>query len=231
MRRLKSASAQYAKLFPALPSLPKILSLLSTSPRPYSTLIPSSDHKAAYLDILAWLLRGGWVMQLRTFAWVRVPSHVRSAVARQIEKEAQNGLECSSDPISPITKSIAHTGPNIRTVPDPGEPDVPTGQLSPPSSSPGASSLSSARTAIALDIPAESSALPPVLILHPTKASGIESRYLAAIAAEMAGCDPLDGRDEREKRKAGPGCQRFEGSMGEMLDLFQWGACAREDCR
>ena len=50
--------------------------MLSTTPKPYSSIIPSKDHKEAYMNILAWLMRGGWVTQLRTFAWIRVPSSI-----------------------------------------------------------------------------------------------------------------------------------------------------------
>ncbi|KAL8931534.1 MAG: hypothetical protein Q9216_007169, partial [Gyalolechia sp. 2 TL-2023] len=82
MSKLASATFKYAKIFPALPSLPKILNLLST-PRAYSTLIPSKDHKEAFMGILAWLLRDGWVTQLRTFAWVRVPPYIKAIVESQ----------------------------------------------------------------------------------------------------------------------------------------------------
>lgn len=92
MSKLVSATSSFAKLFPTLPSLPKILNLLSSIPRPYSTLIPSKDHKPAYMEILAWLFRNGWVTQLRTFAWVRVPPHISQGVARKDRerKESEN---------------------------------------------------------------------------------------------------------------------------------------------
>ena len=210
MRRLKSAMAQFAKLFPALPSLPKILSLLSTSPRPYSSLIPSKDHKAVYLEILAWLLRGGWVTQLRTFAWVRVPSHIRNKVVKAIEDEEQNRSAPSHDPALPKSEPITQIDPNTKPAPDPGAPDISHGLLSAPSSSPGNSSISSVRTAIPFDATADSLSLPAVLILHPTKASGIESRYLVAIAAEMAGRDPL-----QPKESAREGRRKSEGLRGK----------------
>lgn len=89
MSKLALATSTFAKQFPALPSLPRIMAILSSSPRPYSTLIPSRDHKEAYMDILAWLMRGGWVTQLRTFAWIRVPPHVSIDVHRQVESLKQ----------------------------------------------------------------------------------------------------------------------------------------------
>ncbi|MCJ1382144.1 Nitrogen permease regulator 3 [Xylographa soralifera] len=166
MRRLSSASAQYARLFPALPPLPKMLALLSAAqPRTFGSLIPSKDHKEAYLGILAWLLRGGWVTQLRTFAWVRVPARIQAAVAAESQQEQErepsiaNTKAPPSDDQRPASPggsvSSTHT-----TVPFPPEP---------PSNN-GAS---------------ESPLFRPRLITHPVKASGLESRHLAAIAAEL----------------------------------------------
>lgn len=95
MRSLQSASPAYALRFPSLPSLAKMLNLLSGSPRPYGSFIPSTDHKAVYMDILAWLMRGGWVTQLRSFAWVRVTPEVKAEVAAAIEMEVQENGEAS----------------------------------------------------------------------------------------------------------------------------------------
>ena len=89
MRSLASATQAYASCFPSLPSLPKMLSMLSGHPRPYSAIIPSKDHRDAYIDILAWLLKGGWVTQLRTFAYVRVPREIKVAVRQKIRREEE----------------------------------------------------------------------------------------------------------------------------------------------
>ena len=91
MRKLAAACKAYETTFPTLPSLPKMLSALSGPPRPYGTLIPSKDHKDAYFQILAWLLRGGWVTQLRTFAWVRVDKEVKVAVDKAMKEERTKG--------------------------------------------------------------------------------------------------------------------------------------------
>ncbi|MCJ1322109.1 Nitrogen permease regulator 3 [Xylographa vitiligo] len=165
MRRLASASAQYARLFPALPPLAKMLALLSgTQSRAFGSLIPSKDHKEAYLSILAWLLRGGWVTQLRTFAWVRVPARIQAAVAAESQQERER------------ESSIAHT---TTPSPDKKRPASPAG------------SVSSTHTTV--PFPSEphsggasySPLFRPRLITHPAKASGLESRHLAAIAAEL----------------------------------------------
>lgn len=87
MRDLPSATQAYAARFPSLPSLPKMLSILSGHPRAYSTLIPSKDHRDAYMEILAWLMKGGWVTQLRIFAWVRVPREIKERVTSSLTRE------------------------------------------------------------------------------------------------------------------------------------------------
>lgn len=87
LSKLDVATAAFQQAFPTLPSLPKMLSSLSGVPKPYGSFIPSKDHKETYFAILAWLLRGGWVTQLRSFARVRVPPQVKMAVERALRKE------------------------------------------------------------------------------------------------------------------------------------------------
>lgn len=137
MDKLASATSSFAKLYPTLPSLPKILSLLSSTPRPYSTLIPSKDHKEAYMDILAWLFRYGWVTQLRTFAWIRVPPHILQSIARhhhrRKESEKPSGLDRSNDShldvpnLSSSPTSSTHS--STRTALPPGPPSPPTSPI------------------------------------------------------------------------------------------------------
>jgi hypothetical protein len=86
-RALSVAIPAFAARFPTLPPLPKILHSLSGTPRPYSTLMPTRDHRPAYMEILAWLMRGGWVTQLRSFGWVRVSREVKAAVATKMANE------------------------------------------------------------------------------------------------------------------------------------------------
>lgn len=113
MRKLSSAVKEYESAFPTLPSLPKMLQALSGIPRPYSSLIPSKDHKNAYFTILAWLLRGGWVTQLRTFAFVRVGSSLKISVKEKTraekhgmaQSEKSSSLETHHDTIGPLNLS------------------------------------------------------------------------------------------------------------------------------
>ncbi|PGH29389.1 hypothetical protein GX50_07871 [[Emmonsia] crescens] len=89
MSKLAQATEAYEAAFPTLPSLPKMLHALSDTPKPYSRFIPSRDHKETYYAILAWLLRGGWVTQLRTFGWIRVNPDIKQAVDEALEKEKE----------------------------------------------------------------------------------------------------------------------------------------------
>ena len=83
MSKLKTSAKAYEAAFPNLPSLPQMLSKLSGEPRPWYFLIPSSDHKEAYYEVLAWLLRGGWVTQLRTRAFVRISPEIKKLAGEQ----------------------------------------------------------------------------------------------------------------------------------------------------
>ncbi|KAL3473785.1 nitrogen permease regulator of amino acid transport activity 3-domain-containing protein [Aspergillus californicus] len=87
LSKLEIATTAYQIAFPTFSSLPKMLSALSGSPRPFASFIPSKDHKSTYFSILAWLLRGGWVTQLRTFARVKVPPEIKIAVEMAVRRE------------------------------------------------------------------------------------------------------------------------------------------------
>ncbi|KAL5358274.1 nitrogen permease regulator 3 [Aspergillus floccosus] len=87
LSKLDVATAAYQLAFPTLPSLPKMLSAMSGTPRPYGSFIPSKDHKDTYFAILAWLLRGGWVTQLRSFSRVKVTPEIKMAVEVALRRE------------------------------------------------------------------------------------------------------------------------------------------------
>ncbi|RAL00342.1 nitrogen permease regulator 3 family protein [Aspergillus ibericus CBS 121593] len=87
LSKLEVATVAYQAAFPTLPSLPKMLSAMSGTPRPYGSFIPSKDHKDTYFSILAWLLRGGWVTQLRAFARVKVSPEIKMAVETALRQE------------------------------------------------------------------------------------------------------------------------------------------------
>ncbi len=92
LSKIREACKSYASQFPAsLPSLPKFLSMLSGIPRPFMSLIPSPDHKEIYMLVLAWLMRNGWVTQLRTFAYVRVSTDVKTQL-RDEERDLRGSI-------------------------------------------------------------------------------------------------------------------------------------------
>ncbi|PNS19934.1 hypothetical protein CAC42_7901 [Sphaceloma murrayae] len=91
VKRCPEATEAYERRFPGVPSLPRMLQALSARPLPYGHLVPSQDHKTVYMGILAWLLRGNWITQLRTFAWVRVPAEIKVKAAALAKKEEQRG--------------------------------------------------------------------------------------------------------------------------------------------
>ncbi|KAE8348759.1 nitrogen permease regulator 3 [Aspergillus coremiiformis] len=111
LSKLGVATAAYQLAFPTLPSLPKMLSALSGTPRPYGSFIPSKDHKEAYFAILAWLLRGGWVTQLRTFARVKVSPEIKMAVEMALRREEVDKYlrKQRSPTLSEITKRSGET--------------------------------------------------------------------------------------------------------------------------
>ena len=168
MLNLAAATSTFAKIFPALPSLPQILSTLSTRLRPYASLIPSKDHKEAYMDILAWLMRGGWVTQLRTFAWVRVPGHIKDTVSIQTRVTEANEYSSASgtdDSIDEISKDDS----------DAAQPKAHQNKARGASSQPSTHNA----TPASKDNPVHP---PASLIANPRLASDIPSRHLSAIS-------------------------------------------------
>ncbi|KAI9661533.1 MAG: Nitrogen permease regulator 3 [Alyxoria varia] len=67
--------------------IPNISAGLQSPLQPWGALIPSKDHKQLYMNVLSWLMREGWVVQIRTFVWIRVPPDLKKAVAAEQAKE------------------------------------------------------------------------------------------------------------------------------------------------
>lgn len=189
--------------------------MLGAGPRPYSTLIPSKDHKDAYKEILAWLMRGCWVIQLRSFAWVRVSGEVKRRVAADMKREA-DGEKSDGESEDGAGPKVVVDGTGGGEA---GQHDLPSGYLTPNESSihslASVDSSSTTRTAIPFNglpsdmtrdrdvINPESLTPRPTLILNPSRASGIESRYLSAIA------DHLEEEDGKDVRDAWDGCLKY----------------------
>ena len=167
MRKLSAAASTFSKVFPTLPSLPYILSILSSRIRPYSNMIPSKDHKEAYMEILAWLMRGGWVTQLRTFAWVRIPGHIKESVEKQKPSGGSERSPGSSvkDGTEDSTDESDHASSSHLDVPH--------------TYSRSASPSSSTHTTLPFPQPSHHS---PSLLPNPSLASDLPSRHLHAIS-------------------------------------------------
>ncbi|KAL4905819.1 nitrogen permease regulator 3 [Aspergillus multicolor] len=214
LSKLEVASAAYKLAFPTLPSLPKMLSALSGTPRPYGNFIPSKDHKPTYFAILAWLLRGGWVTQLRSFARVKVSPEIKMAVELAIRREEVDKYLSKGKP------SMTTSDSEIPTEDEVAGSDIDDG------SSSSSSSLAShgsgdetpmpnrfkADTGVNLSrslLDQNASLTTSSLILLPHKVSPLESRWLDEIVARFhetaADFVSIGSPDAAEGNSASPG--------------------------
>ncbi|KAJ5370321.1 Nitrogen permease regulator 3 [Penicillium cataractarum] len=184
LSKLEIATIAYQTTFPTMPSLPKMLSALSGTPRAYGSFIPSKDHKETYFSILAWLLRGGWVTQLRTFARIKVTPEIKLAVEMALRKEEvdrylakgnvsdgvdnEDSSSSDDDANSSSSSSLASHGSGDET-PMPGT------RLDPRARLRISHKLLDRSTALRLSS----------LILSPHRASPLESRWLDEIVARF----------------------------------------------
>jgi hypothetical protein len=110
--RLYSDARKFKERWPAFLDLITFLGLLST-PRPYNHYMKSRANRDMYMDVLAWLFRHGWVVQLRTVGWLNVPVEAKQAVAKdtlaQIAKERENRL--ASETLFERRRRSRSTGP------------------------------------------------------------------------------------------------------------------------
>jgi hypothetical protein len=188
LSKLEVATAAYQLAFPTLPSLPKMLSALSGTPRPYGSFIPSKDHKEAYFAILAWLLRGGWVTQLRTFARIKVSPEIKIAVEMALRREE-------------VDKYLSKQGPSILTNSSKRSDETPEDDIDDASSS-SSSSLDSQGSGEETPMPGRyksdskldlsrslldrnTSLRTASLILSPHRAPPLESRWLDEIVSRF----------------------------------------------
>ncbi|OJJ49627.1 hypothetical protein ASPZODRAFT_109194 [Penicilliopsis zonata CBS 506.65] len=236
LSKLDVATVAYAQAFPTLPSLPKMLAALSGTPRPYGNFIPSKDHKETYFAIVAWLLRGGWITQLRAFARVKVPPEIKMAVERAVRKEEiDRYLLQSKNPSSMSgedgTSDEENENGDISTPDD----DYDETASSPSSSS--SSSLASHGSGDMTPIP-----LPPIteeslylshsildqtirlnissLIPYPHRASAVESRWLDEIMMRFPEAPAEPNQHHRRGSDVSPGSKVLitDGSKTDALN-------------
>ncbi|KAF2094882.1 hypothetical protein NA57DRAFT_8741, partial [Rhizodiscina lignyota] len=192
VRALPAAIVSFANRFPTLPPLPKILHLLSGVPRPYYMLMPTKDHRFAYMEILAWLMRGGWITQVKSFGWVSVPTKVKSAVAMKLAEELRAKKRLQSG-LDPHPEEIAN---GISTAASIGHRSTESGSTASLTNSPSGSAahsphlsayrvVSSQSDAIKDIITLDTTSLTPTIIHSPQKANANESRWIEHIGSSF----------------------------------------------
>lgn len=146
LSRLARDAQEWQRAFPIAPPLPAFLADLSTSPRPYKSHCPAKSYRPIYLQMLAWLMRGGWVTQLYTFAYVVVWPEILYEVEYEMEAEELDvaGKTPSQESTSPTATNTSVT--RTTTITSAEETLSPTDMSSP--RSPPSSSSSSAHSAL-----------------------------------------------------------------------------------
>ncbi|KAG8756110.1 hypothetical protein FRC12_010681 [Ceratobasidium sp. 428] len=91
-RPIPELSAAFSRLFHTISPLPVILSTLTSSSRPFSSLIPSRDHRALYLRVLIWLLRHALIEKLHLRVRIIATPEVRAIARAALARERENAL-------------------------------------------------------------------------------------------------------------------------------------------
>ncbi|CAE6423837.1 unnamed protein product [Rhizoctonia solani] len=89
-RPLPELSAVFSRLFPTVPPLPSLLATLTSYSRPFSSLIPSRDHRAFYLEVLIWLLRQGLLEKLHLRVRIVATGEIRATTRAALAREREN---------------------------------------------------------------------------------------------------------------------------------------------
>lgn len=97
MSQLSKGSYAFSRRFPDSPPLPHILASLSRTSAPLSTHLTTlggtgqETAAAATLDVLAWLVREQWSIQVRTFVWIKVRREVKASLQEAGANEGMDG--------------------------------------------------------------------------------------------------------------------------------------------
>lgn len=195
LNRLPQDAAEWQRAFPLAPPLPNFLSELSYAPRPFKTFCPSKPHRPLYLRMLAWLLRGGWVTQLCTFAYVVVWPEILYQVEYEMEaeelaaaaEETRNKEDTASSPsTSAHPPPAAPTTTSTNPPPDVSQDDPSSTQPLETTSLPGAGEEPSPKTR-----------LPPPLP-PPTPSTTTTTTTTVQHVAEMARLERIAMKAHRE---------------------------------
>ncbi|KAK5168366.1 Nitrogen permease regulator 3 [Saxophila tyrrhenica] len=104
---LEGLATDYASRFAVLPSLPQMLKILGGRPVKYGQLIPSRDHRAPYMDILAYLIRHNLVERLSTFGWLQTPAQLSRRCTSDAELNENQRPPSVSTLLSPLLRPQA----------------------------------------------------------------------------------------------------------------------------
>jgi hypothetical protein len=77
LNRLQHYILDYARTFPVLLPLPDVLKYFNRTPLKFGALPPSRDHREPYMGVLAYLVRNGFLQQLKTSGWLRAPTTLK----------------------------------------------------------------------------------------------------------------------------------------------------------
>ncbi|CAE6533167.1 unnamed protein product [Rhizoctonia solani] len=89
-RPLPELNTAFSRLFPTVPPLPSLLATLTSYSRPFSSLIPSRDHRSFYLEVLIWLLRHGLLEKLHIRVRIVATAEIRASIRAALVREREN---------------------------------------------------------------------------------------------------------------------------------------------
>lgn len=179
LKDLRKLGIEYAKRFPALPSMETMLAMLGGRPVKYGALIQSRDHRVPYMEILAWLVRHELVAPLKTVGWLKMDDRddVESVTEGGSTTTEQNGMRPMpvSRLLSVRTSVASDDGSSVASdqtafatgVPQPPTTSVPHGNMQNETSS------------------AEQSALTLGIIADPSNPSSAEKAAMRSIEASL----------------------------------------------
>ncbi|PHH59279.1 hypothetical protein CDD81_3496 [Ophiocordyceps australis] len=227
LARLPQACHEWQRAFPVAPPLPNFLAELSMCPKQYKLFCPSKAHRPLYLRMLAWLLRGAWVTQLCTFAYVVVWPEIIYEVDYEMEAEElaaadahDTGSSSSPSPPSlmPHRRPDASARPTVQQAAEKARLE----RIALRAQRQAADKATAhARRIVPLatlhpstnDAP-HLAAIEPRIVLDARRATGKESRYLSAIALRLS--------DEKVRSAWTLMCRYFDGRCAlERIALQQ----------
>ncbi|KAF9520657.1 hypothetical protein BS47DRAFT_650292 [Hydnum rufescens UP504] len=90
-RPISELSVLFSQEFPTLSPLPSLLSVISSSHRPFNSLVPSRDHRSIFLRALLWMLSHDILVILHVRIRIVVSREIKSAALKAKRAEAEAG--------------------------------------------------------------------------------------------------------------------------------------------